>query len=261
MNTLQIAAESPWWVHAGAASILWLHIGGGSVGLVSGAAALAFRKGSRLHRLSGNFFFVSMLAMAATGAIVSPFLVSAEGDPKWFDSLAGTFAFYLVATGWATVRRKAGTIGRFEIAAFLFASLSAAAAMMFGFQAAASPTGTLGGYDAQGYYIIASLFALAATLDLNVILRGGVTGVPRIARHTWRMCAALFIAAGAFFFGQQRVMPEFMQGSPFLAIPPFATLGLMVFWLVKLRTAKFFTRFGRKRRLRRQETVGVAPLG
>jgi hypothetical protein len=252
VNTLQVGAGSPWWLHAAAFLILFLHIAGGTLALTSGAAALAFRKGSRPHRLAGHVFFVSMLIMAAIGAIVSPLLLSPEGDPRWFDSLAGGFAFYLAATGWATVRRKAGTAGRFEIAAFLFAALAAASAALLGLQAASSPTGTLAGYEASGYCVFAGLFALAAAFDLKLVLSGGISGTPRISRHVWRMCAALFLAAGAFFFGQQRVMPEFVQGSPLLAIPPFATLGLMIFWLLRLRLAKLFSRFARNRRLRRQ---------
>ena len=93
--------------------------------------------------------------------------------------------------------------------------------------------------------MFAAIFALAAGLDLNLIRRGGVAGVPRLARHLWRMCTALFIAAGAFFFGQQRVMPEFVQGSPWLVLPPRATLALMAFWLVRLRLAKRWRRLGR----------------
>ena len=250
MNTLQIAAQSPWWLHAGAALILFLHIAGGTLAMLAGAAALALRKGGRPHRLAGHIFFVSMLVMAAIGAIVSPLLSPIEGDPRWFDSLAGGFAFYLAATGWATVRRKGGTIGRFEIAAFIFVALIAAAAAAMGTVAAGRPGGSLAGYEASGYYVFAGLFALAAALDLNMIMRGGLSGVPRLSRHVWRMCLALFIALGAFFFGQQRVMPEFVQGSPLLAIPPFATLGLMAFWLLRLRLARLFGRL--TRRLRRE---------
>ncbi len=250
MNTLQIAAQSPWWLHAGAALILFLHIAGGTIAMLAGAAALALRKGGRPHRLSGHIFFGSMLVMAAIGAIVSPLLSPVEGDPRWFDSLAGAFAFYLAATGWATVRRKPGTTGRFEIAALLFVLSIAAAAAAFGSMAAGRPSGSIAGYGASGYYVFATLFALAAALDLNMIMRGGLSGVPRLSRHVWRMCLALFIALGAFFFGQQRVMPELVQGSPLLAIPPFATLGLMVFWLLRLRLARLFGRL--TRRLRRQ---------
>jgi hypothetical protein len=46
---LQVDPESSALVRGAAATILYLHIGGGAGGLLSGAAALTFRKGSRLH--------------------------------------------------------------------------------------------------------------------------------------------------------------------------------------------------------------------
>ena len=248
MNTLQPPPGSPWWLQAAAAAILFVHIAGGSLALVAGAAALGLRKGSRRHAFAGTIFFGSMLAMAAIGAAVSPMLVTSRGDPRWFDSLAGILTLYLVATGWATVRRKAGTTGRFELAAFLFAVLGAAAAAGLAVQAAARPGGTLAGYGPEGYGLWAALFALAAAFDLKVVLSGGIAGTPRLARHLWRMCAGLFVAAGSFFFGQQQVMPEWMQGSPWLAVPPFAVIGLMLFWLVKLRLPRRLNRFARKAR-------------
>jgi uncharacterized membrane protein len=42
--------------------LLAFHVGAGTVGVLSGALALAFRKGSRLHRSTGLVFAVSMLA-------------------------------------------------------------------------------------------------------------------------------------------------------------------------------------------------------
>lgn len=240
MNTLQVAAESPWLVRAGAATILFLHIAGGSVAIVSGTMALALRKGGRAHVLAGNVFFASMLVMASIGALVAPFLVTARGEPKLFDSAAGFFTCYLVVTSWLTVRRKAGTTGRAEMAAFLFAALLAVAIALVG----------TGRDDPTGYYAMGGLIALAAALDLKVILNGGIGGAPRIARHLWRMCLALFVAVGSFFLGQQRVMPEFVQGSPWLSVPPLAVLAAMLFWLLKLRFARTLAQLRRKRRPR-----------
>lgn len=248
MNTLQPPPGSPWWLHAGAAAILFLHIAGGSIALVAGAAALGLRKGSSRHALAGTIFFGSMLVMAGIGAVVAPFLESPRGGPRWFDSLAGLFTLYLVATGWMTVRRKAATSGWFEIAAFLFAALAAAFAASLAVTASKSPGATLGGYGAESYGFVAGLFALAAALDIKVVLSGGLSGVPRIARHLWRMCVGLFVAAASFFLGQQKVMPEFVQGSLLLVIPPFAVLALMTFWLLRLRLARLFKRvFGKRR--------------
>ena len=56
MNHLPISAESAWPVVAGAATILVLHIAGGLVGIVSGAVAMAYRKGGARHALAGKVF-------------------------------------------------------------------------------------------------------------------------------------------------------------------------------------------------------------
>ncbi|HKR25674.1 MAG TPA: hypothetical protein VJS15_10470, partial [Allosphingosinicella sp.] len=107
METLQIGVESHWLAHAGAATILYLHIAGGSIGILAGAVAVAVRKGRRLHAIAGHVFFASMMVMAGIGAAVAPFLTSAGGDPKRFDAFIALFTCYLVATSWVTVRRKA----------------------------------------------------------------------------------------------------------------------------------------------------------
>jgi hypothetical protein len=75
-----------------------------------------------------------------------------------------------------------------------------------------------------------------------MVRRGGLSGHQRIARHLWRMCAALVIAAFSFFIGQQKVMPEFVRGSPLLFGPPLAVLALMIFWLVYVRRSPRFSR-------------------
>ena len=247
MNTLQVGADRSWLLHVGAGIILWLHIAGGTLGILSGTAALIFRKGSRLHRLAGHVFFASMLVMASIGAAVAPFLQTAQGEPKMFDSLAGAFTCYLVATSWMTVRRKAGTTGRFEIVACIAVVMLAVGAVLFGLEARGSSNGLFGGYPAQSYFTFASMFALAAAFDIKVVLQRGISGTPRISRHVWRMGLALFVAVGSFFLGQQRVMPESIQGSSLLTIPPLAVLLVIAFWLVKLRLAKFL---GERRRRR-----------
>lgn len=255
MNTLHISADSNWLVHAAAATILILHILGGTVGIIAGVVALTVRKGGRLHALAGNAFFIAMLVMASIGALVSPFLVSRQGEPKLFDSIAAFFTCYLVTTSWITVKRKAGTIGRAEIAAFVFALLLAAGAISVGNRAANSATGVFGGFDSTGYYGAAGSIALAAALDAKVIINRGITGSPRIARHLWRMCMALFVAVLSFFIGQQRVMPQFMRGSSLLFIPPLVVLATMLFWIVKVRLGKLIRGVGRKLRDRRNASL------
>ncbi|MGH6876929.1 MAG: hypothetical protein ACREHV_06050 [Rhizomicrobium sp.] len=227
---------SPLWIFALVVTALALHIGGGSIGILSGYTAVLARKAERLHRASGTIFVGSMLVMAAVGTILSVPLHESG------NIAGGSLAFYLVATAWMTVRRKAGTIGRFEIVAFTVALAAAGLLLDWGLQATMSAKGTYQGYRSLLYFTFSFFAALVAALDLKVILRGGISGAARIARHLWRMCFALFFATGSFFLGQQKVMPAFMHGSPLLFIPAFAPLLLMIFWLVRVRFAKRFAR-------------------
>lgn len=61
---LHVSPHAPALVSAAAATLLFLHVGGASAGLVSGPVAMLAAKGGRLHRAAGNVFFVSMLIMS-----------------------------------------------------------------------------------------------------------------------------------------------------------------------------------------------------
>ncbi|HEY2071211.1 MAG TPA: hypothetical protein VGG48_16765 [Rhizomicrobium sp.] len=236
MPILPISPDAPLLVRAAAETVLVAHIAGGTGGIISGTVALLSRKGERLHRAAGTVFFVSMLVMSGIGAVVAPFF------PDRVSAMAGAFTFYLVLTGWITVRRQEGRIGVFEKTAFAFALAIAATDFELWRMAMATPSHTLDDSPPQAFYVIGLLVALAATTDLKVILRGGISGAQRIARHLWRLSAALFIAAGSFFLGQQPVMPKFIQGSPLLFVPEIAIIALLLFWLVRVRLTKWYAR-------------------
>src|SRR6185312_13737215 len=136
---------------------------------------------------------------------------------------------------WMAIRRTDGPIGVVEKCAFAVVLGVIAAGLLFMQMAKNSPTGTIGNTPPQAFYVFVLVGAIAAVGDLRVIVRGGVSGMARIARHLWRMCAALTIASGSFFLGQQKVMPPFMHGSPWLFVPVFAPLLLMLFWLIRIR--------------------------
>ena len=48
-------------------AVTYIHIILGTIAVLSGAAALIASKGSNVHRLAGNFFFISMIIMALWG--------------------------------------------------------------------------------------------------------------------------------------------------------------------------------------------------
>ena len=84
---------------------------------------------------------------------------------------------------------------------------------------------------------------LAAAGDIRMLIRGGVFGVQRIARHLWRMCFGLFIATGSFFLGQgNKVFPSFISQSNALAIPAVLPLLLLIFWMFRVRFTNAYRR-------------------
>lgn len=230
---LEAPAGSPWWLTFAADALLFLHIAGGAVGLLSGAAALVARKGSRAHTAAGTIFVVAMTIMASIGAAVSPFLPI----PQRANVVAGILTLYLVATAWLAVRRRQIVAGRLDVAGLIVALAIVCTGALWAVQASNSPTGTLDGSPPQAFYVFIVFGGFAAAGDLRLVWKGRLAGAPRLRRHLWRMCAALFIASGSFFLGQQKVMPEWMRGSAWLFVPALAPLAAMVYWLVRMRFA------------------------
>jgi hypothetical protein len=208
----------------------YAHISMAMLGLVAGAAAMTFRKGSPQHRQAGNVFFVSMLIMSAAGAYISIFIT-----PVASNVMGGLMAFYLTATAWLTVKRKPGETGRVEIALALLGLATAIAGISFGIQAANSPNGLLGKFPYQGYFVFGSMALLGTALDARMIVRGGFTGAARLTRHLSRMCFAMFMATGSFFLGQAKLFPLEVRESGLLPIPAFLPLGLLLYWLIRVR--------------------------
>jgi hypothetical protein len=210
--------------------ILVLHISAGLIGILSGAAAMSFRKGSPRHAWAGKVFVVAMLTMAASAvylAVIKHQMNNLGG---------GVLTFYLVATAWLTAKRKDGETSRFDWAALLIPLANGIAGWINGLEAMNSPTGSKYGVPAGMHLFLGSVCLLAATGDVRMLLRGGVFGVQRITRHLWRMCFGLFIATGSFFLGQgSKVFPAFVLKTNVLLIPAILPLILLIFWLIRIR--------------------------
>ncbi len=216
-----------------------LHIAAGCLAIVAGYTAVIAAKGETLHRRAGTVFVVAMLILASVAVYLA---VSLLGQlPMQIPNIAaGTLAFYLVLSGYITVKRKEGTIGLFEKVSFLIPLGLGGLFFFWGLKAVNSPTHAFDGYRPTLFFVFGTISLLLAALDLRVLAKGGLTGVARIARHLWRMCFAFFFAAGSFFLGQQKVMPVWMHGSKFLLALGFAPLVFMLFWMVRVRIGNRF---------------------
>jgi hypothetical protein len=215
-------------------ALLFLHIVAGTLGVLSGFVAVFLRKGSRRHGIVGSVFVVAMLCLSSTGTILA-IMKSQPGN-----IVGGTLTFYLVATAWLTARRRDGAPGIFDWGGLLVAAGLAGFELTWGLQAALSPTGMKYDYPPGPFFFMGSVAALAAVGDMRMLVRGGVAGTQRIARHLWRMCFALFVAAGSIFLARQHLFPAFMRKTGMLLLLSFLPLMLMIFWLVRVRFAQAY---------------------
>lgn len=223
---LHINPDMPAIVRDTADVILFVHIAGGALSIMTGWVAVLSRKGEPLHRLFGTLFVVFMLVMgiAATylGAVI----------PEASNVTGGLFAIYLVITAWMAARRPDGVIGIFERVAMLVPLGVAITDLIFGLIAARSPNGIFDRFPPPFYFVGAAIVGFTFLMDVRMVLAKGLAGRARIARHVWRICFAFFFACGSFFLGQQKVMPHWMQGSPVLLALGLAPLGFMIVWLL-----------------------------
>lgn len=209
--------------------VLLFHICTATVALLSAALAMSFRKGSGLHGAAGTICFLSMLGMSASGAYMSAFV-----KPVMINVVVGLLTFYLVATAWWAAKRRDGGTGIFDVGALGFALTVGAASLTFGLQAANSQSGLKDQIPAGFYFFYGSISLLFAAADVRMLVRGGVWGAPRIARHLWRMCLALLIATVSLFPGQQRLLAQWLRESIVLRVPHLLLIGSMTFWMFRV---------------------------
>jgi uncharacterized membrane protein len=211
---------------------LLIHIAAGLLGIISGYVAVFAAKGGTLHRRGGTVFVYSMLVMGLSGAWIA-FVRQIETSV-----IGGLLTAYLVATGLAAVRPATAAVRRVELGAMLVAAAVGLTSAVFAAQALGAPSGTRNGVPARMFIIFAAIALLSAAGDVRRMRSGGARGTARIARHLWRMCFALWVAAASLFLGQADELPESIRIFPLLAIPSFLPLLLMAWWLWRIRVRK-----------------------
>src|SRR3974390_608059 len=208
--------------------MLVLHICSGVLGFLSGAAAISFRKGSPNHALDGKVFVITMLSLSASGVYLA--VVKSQAG----NVLGGVLTFYLVVTAWLTARRTGEETGIFDWSALLVVSTLSMVTITWGLEAASSPTGLKHDYPAGPYFFLGAVAVIVTVGGLRMLLRKGISGTPRVARHLWRMSLALFIASASIFLERQHLFPDLLRKTGVLFLLSFLPLLLMIFWLVRV---------------------------
>ena len=113
----------------------------------------------------------------------------------------GILTVYLIGTAWLTARRRDGETNRLDWVVLLIPLALGILTWMTGLKVVRSGASSQDGVPVGMSFFMGSVMLLAAAGDVRMLLGGGVFGTKRIARHLWRMCFGLFIAAGSFFMG------------------------------------------------------------
>ena len=204
--------------------LLPIHVAAGGLALVLGAVALLVKKGGTIHRRSGLLFVCAMFVMGITAAMLG--------------NVGGLMAVYFVGTALTTVRPVSTWTRTFNVAALMGVVGLALLSIVGGVKAFNSPGGVLKGVPFAMHFFIAAVMLLAAAGDVRIMRLGAPRGRPRLARHLWRMCFALFIAAGSFFSIRERVakiLPRPFTTAPMRALPILLLFGAMFYWLWRVR--------------------------
>ena len=229
--------------------ILLLHILGGTLALVSGTVAIVFRKGSQGHALAGRVFVMSMLTMASGATYLG--IVKHQTS----NAIGGVLTFYLITTAWLTARRRDGATSRWDWVALLIPLTVGLFSWTHGINVLRAGKTSEDGVPVGMTFFMGTICLLAAAGDVRMLVRGGVFGAKRVARHLWRMCYGLFIASGSFFLGGAnrplrllssvgigQHLPAALFNTGLYIVLTILPLVLLIFWIIRVRFTKFYQR-------------------
>jgi len=228
--------------------LLPAHIVAGGLAIIFGGTALAVSKGSKLHRRSGLLFVYAMLTMGISGSILA-----LRQSLTNSNVLGGFMSAYFVITGLTTVRPASAWTRRLNLGALIVAIALSLVEIILGIKAFSTPLHTLNGVPFFMLLFLATVTTLAAAGDLRImrserrrtVPQAASRRAPRLARHLWRMCFALFIAAGSFFSIRERVakvLPQPFTTPMMRALPVALVFVAMFYWLWRLRGGRTLSR-------------------
>jgi len=181
-----------------------------------------------------------------TMAVAAVYLAFTRHQPNNIGG--GILTFYLIGTAWLTARRREGETNRLDWVAMVIPLAIGILTWMVAIKVVLSGANSQDGVPVGMTFFMGSVCLLAAAGDVRMLVGGGVLGAKRIARHLWRMCFGLFIAAGSFFLGPQnrplrlltamgigRHLPSALFSTTLYLILTVLPLTLLIFWLVRVR--------------------------
>lgn len=208
--------------------LTYLHILTGSVALVSGTLSFAVMKGGNLHRKFGLTFVLSMIVMAASGALLA--FISKEK----LNMVAGLVTFYLVTTAFLTVHPPKKHARIVHSVLMVLGFVIGIYAIYIGLSLLHNGKDSIDGQPIQVIMVFGSISLLAAIADIRLITKGRLSRKSQLVRHVWRIGFTMFIATASFFLGQSQVIPEAIRYGVALTAPVLLVLCLTSYWVIRL---------------------------
>jgi hypothetical protein len=212
--------------------VLLIHFGAGLTGIVTGSIALAVAKGGRLHKQAGILF---AYAMGAAGVMAS---VIAAYERNVSMVIGGLSVVYFVFTATTTVKPIPAGHRALDPVLMVLVLATGMLTLRDGVMVWGMPNHARAGVPAGMVFFLGTIYVLAGIGDFRMIRARGLTGSRRLARHLWRMCFALFIATGSFFFGQMKFIPEPIRILPLLFALGVGPLFVLIYWMWRVRLRK-----------------------
>lgn len=210
-----------------------IHIVAGLTSLLAGFGALFSPKGGCLHRRSGAVFVAAMLVMLGSAVIIAQFFI-----PNRVNVTSGLLTAYLVVTSLLTVTRRVDQVKALTAGLAIVAFALGVRAILLAAEGMQSPTRTVDHVPFQPLFMFAFFGVAGALLDLRMLVKISIQGAQRLARHLWRMTAALWIATASFFLGQAKVFPDPVRKVYLLAIPVLIVSLTLFYWLGRVAVRK-----------------------
>jgi hypothetical protein len=133
----------------------------------------------------------------------------AKGDTM--NAIVAVTTAYLVITGCPrSARLRQGGAGSMA-GLMLVAIVLGLTTLTFGLEALASASGEKYGYPPCRALHAQCGRTVGRRRDLRMIRLGGLRGTPRLVRHLWRMCWALWLSVLSFFGSRTRVATIFPE--------------------------------------------------
>lgn len=200
-------------------SMLYLHIAAGTIALFSAAAALATRKGGKVHANVGRVYAIGMTVVFLTAVPLAIF------GADVFLLLIAVFSFYLVFAGWRFAVNRSGRPQTVDWAAIAILGLTGVGMLVYGAL-------LLGEGDGQWvtmlvFAVIAVALAAADAVYLRRQTRshkGG--GRQRLQRHLTNMLAATIATVTAVMVVNVDMEPVWL---PWI-LPTLVVVPVIVWW-------------------------------